>query len=322
MGGTLEERGNTTETGEWNACVDPEAAEVVPAGRRDPPHLPARCDAGRRLHDGGPATRLPDTHLAGIVRDAVRFYVGFHREADGIDGAYLHDPVDAHRVAAATRPRDRDASTETLACDTQRRSVPGRQPVPLDEARPPTGPGRDRHRSRGDEGRAHRAPRPRRQRPVQLTPLAHRRRVQPMVVRWIAALVAFLVVACIGIVAAGNFATGIEPSRSSSTSEGADSFALILRDRRCVVAFVVYAVVEYLQTGSLRVDLRASSTRARSCSCRSRSRSTSSSAQTVASALKIPIYLDSHRDDPRRRARRADRRRRSPGSWRTCSGPT
>ena len=28
MGGTLEERGNTTETGEWNACVDPEAAEV------------------------------------------------------------------------------------------------------------------------------------------------------------------------------------------------------------------------------------------------------------------------------------------------------
>ena len=28
MGGTLEDRGNTTETGEWNACVDPEAAEV------------------------------------------------------------------------------------------------------------------------------------------------------------------------------------------------------------------------------------------------------------------------------------------------------
>ena len=28
MGGTLEERGNTTETGEWNACVDPEAAEA------------------------------------------------------------------------------------------------------------------------------------------------------------------------------------------------------------------------------------------------------------------------------------------------------
>ena len=28
MGGTLEDRGNTTETGEWNACVDPEAAEM------------------------------------------------------------------------------------------------------------------------------------------------------------------------------------------------------------------------------------------------------------------------------------------------------
>ena len=32
MGGTLEERGNTTDTGEWNACVDPEAAEACLRG--------------------------------------------------------------------------------------------------------------------------------------------------------------------------------------------------------------------------------------------------------------------------------------------------
>jgi inosine-uridine nucleoside N-ribohydrolase len=60
---------------------------------------------------------LPDTYLAGIVRDAVRFYVGFHQRADGIDGAYLHDPVTL--IGAVLRP---DLVTETveeqLACDT------------------------------------------------------------------------------------------------------------------------------------------------------------------------------------------------------------
>jgi inosine-uridine nucleoside N-ribohydrolase len=51
------------------------------------------------------------------VRDAVRFYVGFHQRAEGIDGAYLHDPVTL--IGALLRP---DLVTETvrerLACDT------------------------------------------------------------------------------------------------------------------------------------------------------------------------------------------------------------
>ena len=60
---------------------------------------------------------LPETHLTGIVRDAVRFYVGFHREADGIDGAYLHDPVVL--IASLLRPDlVTETVTETLACDT------------------------------------------------------------------------------------------------------------------------------------------------------------------------------------------------------------
>ena len=60
---------------------------------------------------------LPDTHLTGIVRDAVRFYVGFHRQADGIDGAYLHDPVVL--IASLLRPDlVTETVTETLACDT------------------------------------------------------------------------------------------------------------------------------------------------------------------------------------------------------------
>jgi len=116
MGGTLEERGNTTETGEWNACVDPEAAEIcLQAGAIH--HLfplDATQDIIFTMEDFG---ALPDTHLAGIVRDAMRFYVGFHQQADGIDGAYLHDPVVV--IASLMRPDlVTETVSETLACDT------------------------------------------------------------------------------------------------------------------------------------------------------------------------------------------------------------
>jgi purine nucleosidase len=116
MGGTLEERGNTTETGEWNACVDPEATEACLAAgavHRIFP-LDATQDVVFTMDDLG---ALPDTFLAGIVRDAVRFYVGFHRKADGIDGAYLHDPVTL--IGAFLKPElVTETVTERLACDT------------------------------------------------------------------------------------------------------------------------------------------------------------------------------------------------------------
>jgi inosine-uridine nucleoside N-ribohydrolase len=80
---------------------------------------------------------LPDTHLAGIVRDAVRFYVAFHQRADGIDGAYLHDPVVL--VGSLLRPDlVTESVSEQLACDTSSdpyiagslyRSEDGRRPV-------------------------------------------------------------------------------------------------------------------------------------------------------------------------------------------------
>jgi len=60
---------------------------------------------------------LPDTHLAHIVRDALRFYVAFHQKADGIDGAYLHDPVAL--IGSLLRPDlVTDAVDLPLACDT------------------------------------------------------------------------------------------------------------------------------------------------------------------------------------------------------------
>ena len=66
MGGTLEERGNTTETGEWNACVDPEATEACLAAgaiHRIFP-LDATQDIVFTMED---LRQLPDTHLAGSL---------------------------------------------------------------------------------------------------------------------------------------------------------------------------------------------------------------------------------------------------------------
>jgi len=136
MGGTLEERGNTTETGEWNACVDPEAAEACLAAGALSRIFP--LDATQDVvFTMGDLDVLPDTHLAGVVRDAIRFYVGFHREADGIDGCYLHDPVAL--IAGLLRP---DLVTETvrerLACDTSADAhVAGSLFRSNDPARPP-----------------------------------------------------------------------------------------------------------------------------------------------------------------------------------------
>jgi purine nucleosidase len=116
MGGALEERGNTTETGEWNACVDPEAAEAVLAAGAISRIFPldATQDVIFTLED---LDGLPGTPLSAIVRDAVRFYVAFHREAEGIDGCYLHDPVTL--IASLLRPDlVTDAVDERLVCDT------------------------------------------------------------------------------------------------------------------------------------------------------------------------------------------------------------
>jgi purine nucleosidase len=116
MGGTLEERGNTTETGEWNACVDPEAAEeCLRRGTIDRMFpLDATQDVVFRMED---LRSLPETHLANVVRDAVRFYVAFHKEADGIDGCYLHDPVTL--IGSLLRPElVTETVSERLACDT------------------------------------------------------------------------------------------------------------------------------------------------------------------------------------------------------------
>ena len=111
-----------------------------------------------------------------------------------------------------------------------------------------------------------------------------------MVTRWAAAIVAFLVVAAIGVVGFGDFATGIDPD-DFFDSEGANSFALVLAIA-AVVAFVAYAAVEYVQTGSFASISRQFDTRTIVLMPIAVAINIILGA-TVANALKIPVYLDS-----------------------------
>jgi energy-coupling factor transport system substrate-specific component len=111
-----------------------------------------------------------------------------------------------------------------------------------------------------------------------------------MLVRWIVALVAFLIVAGVGITGFGNFETGIDPENFFDT-EGANSFALILAFA-LIVAFVAYAATEYLQTRSLASISRQFDTRTVVLMPIAIAVNIILGA-TVANALKIPVYLDS-----------------------------
>ena len=111
-----------------------------------------------------------------------------------------------------------------------------------------------------------------------------------MTLRWIAALIAFLVVVVAGIVGVGNFNTGIDPDNFFDT-EGANSFALI-GAIGLVAAFVVYAAVEYWQTRSLTSISSQFSTRVLVLMPIAIAINIILGA-TVANALKLPVYLDS-----------------------------
>ena len=102
-----------------------------------------------------------------------------------------------------------------------------------------------------------------------------------MLVRWIAALVAFLVVGFIGITVVGDF-TG---------DQAGNSWALVAAIA-LVVAFVVYAAVEFMQTGGFasiagQFDMRTLVLMPIAIAINI------ILGAAVANALKIPIYLDS-----------------------------
>jgi hypothetical protein len=102
-----------------------------------------------------------------------------------------------------------------------------------------------------------------------------------MLVRWIAALVAFLLVAFVGITVVGDF-TG---------DQAGNSWALVAA-LGLVAAFIVYAAVEYMQTGGFasigaQFDMRTLVLMPIAIAINI------ILGAAVANALKIPIYLDS-----------------------------
>jgi len=111
-----------------------------------------------------------------------------------------------------------------------------------------------------------------------------------MFARWVAALAAFVIVILIGMVTIGNFETGID-SDSFFDAEGANSFALI-GAIALVVAFGVYAAVEYAQTGGFGSITSQFDTRTVVLMPIAVAINIILGA-TVANALKLPIYLDS-----------------------------
>ena len=113
-----------------------------------------------------------------------------------------------------------------------------------------------------------------------------------MVIRWAAAIVAFLVVAGIGVVLAGGFPEAGEPDPVTFAFQAvADVLALIL-GVALLAGIGVYLVVERIQTGSIASVGRQFTTQTLILIPIAIALNIILG-QTVAAALKVPIYLDS-----------------------------
>jgi hypothetical protein len=109
-------------------------------------------------------------------------------------------------------------------------------------------------------------------------------------VRFAVAFVAFLAAAAIGILAYGNFNSGIDPD-SYFSSVSVDSFALILAVAM-LIGMVVFFALEYMQTGHLASLSGQFGTRTLVLMPAGIAINIVLGA-TVANAIKLPIYLDS-----------------------------
>ena len=105
--------------------------------------------------------------------------------------------------------------------------------------------------------------------------------MQPSWIRWLAALIAFIVVAYLGIGVFGDF-----------SGEGAGNTWALVAAIGLIVAFVVYAVVEYAQTGGIASISSQFDTRTIVLMPIAIAINIILGA-AVTNALKIPIYLDS-----------------------------
>jgi pyrimidine-specific ribonucleoside hydrolase len=102
MIGTVAAPGNTTPHSEFNAWCDPEALDIVL--RAELPTALVGLDVTRRMVlPAAEVTRLAraGTAQARWISEALRFYVEFHRRAEGLDGCIVNDVLP---IAALVHP--------------------------------------------------------------------------------------------------------------------------------------------------------------------------------------------------------------------------
>jgi inosine-uridine nucleoside N-ribohydrolase len=103
MGGAFRSYGNITPAAEFNIYVDPEAAAIVTD--LDVPKVFVPLDVTEQVammrSDVESRYAANPTRLMEFVRDVSSFYMDFHKENDGFDGCYMHDPT---TVAAVIDP--------------------------------------------------------------------------------------------------------------------------------------------------------------------------------------------------------------------------
>src|SRR5947209_3976037 len=117
MIGNVGAKGNTTRYAEFNAWCDPEALDVVL--RAELPTEMVGLDVTREMvlaqhettrlqHAGAPQARW--------INDALRFYIEFHKQQEGLDGCIVNDvlPIAALRASAGWPVTVFDASAQGL----------------------------------------------------------------------------------------------------------------------------------------------------------------------------------------------------------------
>jgi purine nucleosidase/pyrimidine-specific ribonucleoside hydrolase len=102
MGGAFSVSGNVTPVAEFNAYADPDAVQVVlDSGIRPLTYVGLDVTQKVRLYRDQLHRQGNKTKISQFVKDCTEFYMDFHKENDGFDGCYLHDPL---AVGVAIQP--------------------------------------------------------------------------------------------------------------------------------------------------------------------------------------------------------------------------
>lgn len=132
MAGSLEAKGNTTPWSEFNAWCDPEALQTVL--RAELPTELVGLDVTRQfVLDAPDVARLGRTGVpfARWLHEALRFYVEFHQEHEGLEGCVVNDVLP---IAALIQPDTVTFNSARIAVDLTDGEKRGRTRIAADGA--------------------------------------------------------------------------------------------------------------------------------------------------------------------------------------------